>query len=504
MNPHIFYQNGAKPIYPFCVTHRYSLHKTLPREASSSLDNTHPGTFARICECRIFSVLLLTDILFNFFYYSCYIEDVFHGLKRMNDPSASSANRSQSEKAVEAFFLGVLFVVAFLSNGTICCAMLHPYRLKTPSNLFPFSLAVASLSLTLLHTPFALASVVLDKWPFNHGWCQASGMLINLISMASNFSIVTIALHRYYLVVKPLSVTINIYRARAMVAFVWFTSLVTAIPPVFGWNSYRYISGKAFCAVDWEDGGPSLVYSLYIVAVSFLAPFGILVYIYRSIYLKTKRQRIITDYNTLQGLGSEYISDYPPQNSQNIYQKVVTWFKPNRRRSSQYSVSTPTSSGRGNLSSPGTSTSFSFESSATTEKLKEREIRRRREAVKQTLFRQSTVYEQKTVQSAFILLISFLVNLSPYYIVGLWAGFSQRTPSMLLDFIVSWIFVSMTAVNPILYGFWNRQIRRVVWKSTIGQLVCHACKFCNVESGTRGFYSVSGKERTNDGLESDR
>ena len=68
MNPHIFDQNGSKPIYPFCVTHRYSLHKTLPREASSSLDKTHPGTFVRICECRIFLVLLLTDILFNFFF----------------------------------------------------------------------------------------------------------------------------------------------------------------------------------------------------------------------------------------------------------------------------------------------------------------------------------------------------------------------------------------------------------------------------------------------------
>ena len=421
----------------------------------------------------------------------------------MNDLSAApSENRSQSEKITEAFFLGSLLVIAFLSNAAICGAMLHPYRLKTPSNLFPFSLAVASLSLTLLHTPFTMASVVLDRWPFNNGWCQTSGMLINMLSMASNFSVVTIAFHRYHLIVKPLSATISVRRARTVVAFVWFTSFVTAIPPVFGWNSYRYIPGKAFCTVDWEDGGPSLVYSFYLVIVSFIVPFGILVFIYRSIYLKTKRQRIITDYNTLQGFNSEYTSANPFQSSQTFYQKLINWFKPRRRRSSQYSLSTPSSSAIANVSSPATTISFSFEPSATKEE--QREIKRRRETIKQTLKRQSSVYEQKTIQSALILLISFLVNLSPYYIVGLWSGFSQRTPSMVLDFTVTLMFVCMAVVNPILYGFWNRQIRRVVWKSTIGQLVNQACKCCNVDSSIRGFYSVSGRERTTDWLESDR
>lgn len=412
----------------------------------------------------------------------------------MIDNIANLANRSHTEKIVEAFFLGVLNIFAFLANITICYAMLFPYRLKTPSNLFPFSLAVASLSLTLLHTPFAMASVVMDRWPFNNVWCQTSGMLINLVSMASNFSIVTIAVHRYYLIVKPLSNTISLRRARTMVTFVWFTSFVTTLPPVFGWNSYRYIPGKAFCAVDWEDGGPSLVYSLYLMTASFLVPFGILIYVYRAIYLKTKRQRMKTDYNTFQGLHSEYFTENSRRRSRTIHQKLISWFKP-RRRTSQYSLSSPSISGRGNLSSPATSLSFTFESNTTTKK---EEIKRRREAIRQTLTRQSSVYEQKTVQSAFILLTSFLVMLAPYYVVGIWSGVSQQTPSSMLDFTVAWLFASMAAVNPILYGFLNRHIRRAVLKSTIGQLACQICRCCRTESGIRGSYSVSGRERTTD------
>jgi len=425
-------------------------------------------------------------------------------VKRMNGLLTSPASRSQSEKVAEAFFLGILFVIAFLANITICFAMLQPHRLKIPANIFPFSLAVANLSLAILHTPFTMASVIMDQWPFDNTWCQTSGMLINLVSMASNFSIVTIAIHRYYLIVKPLSVTISSRRARTMVAFVWFTSLVTAVPPLFGWNFYRYIPGKGYCSVDWENGGPGLVYSIYLVVVSFLVPFVILLYIYRAIYMKTKRQRIKTDYNTLQGLRSGYFSDnLPRRNSQTCYQKLVSCFK---RNNSQNSTSSPTTgSERENVSSPATSTSFSFESTAlrndnTSQK---EEIKRRRELLRQTLTSQSSVYEQKTVQNAFILLLTFIVNLAPYYIIGLWSGFAQQTPSAVLDFIVTWIFVCMTAVNPLLYGFLNRQIRRVVFKSAIGQFVSQVCKCWNVDLHSRSDRGASGWGRKNDGVDSD-
>ena len=419
----------------------------------------------------------------------------------MNGPLTSPASRSQSEKVTEAFFLGLLFVIAFLANSTICCALLQPYRLKIPSNLFPFSLAVANLSLALLHTPYTMASVIMDQWPFDSTWCQISGMLINLVSMASNFSIVTIAVHRYYLIVRPLSVNISIRRARTMVLFIWFTSFVTAVPPLFGWNSYRYIPGKGFCSMDWQGGGPRLVYSIYLVVVSFVVPFVFLLYIYRAIYLKTKRQRIKTDYNTLKGLGGGYFANnLPRRKSQSCYQKLVSCLT---RNNSQYSLSSPTTSEREIVSSPAISISFSFEPSVhrIDNSPQKEEIRRRREAIKQSLNRQSSVYEQKTAQNASILLLSFLITLAPYYIVGIWSGFGQQAPSAVLDFIVTWMFVCMAAVNPILYGFLNRQIRRVVLKSVVGQLVCQVCRCCSVDFDTRFGRGTSGWGRRNEGVD---
>lgn len=413
---------------------------------------------------------------------------------------ASPTSRSQPEKVAEVFFLGILFLIALVANSTICCAMLQPYRLKTSSNLFPFSLAVANLSLALLHTPYTMASLIVDHWPFDIAWCQISGMLINLVSMASNFSIVLIAIHRYYLIVKPLSDTISVRRAKTMVAFVWFTSLVTAVPPLFGWNSYRYIPGKAFCSVDWQDGGPDLVYSVYLVVISFFVPLGILFYIYRAIYLKTKRQRKKTDYNTLRGLSDQGSFTY--QRSQTLYQKLACCLS---RNNSQGSNSSPSTSERGNVSSPATSRSYSFELSPSRRDntLQREEMRRRREVITRSLTRQSSIYEQKTVQNALVLLLTFVTNLAPYYIVGIWSGASQKTASNGLDFFVTFLFVCMTAVNPMLYGFFNRQIRRVVLKSTIGQFACQLCKCCDSDLDTRPDAATTRRGRNTLGPDSE-
>lgn len=73
-----------------------------------------------------------------------------------------------------------------------------------------------------------------------------------------------------------------------MVVFIWFILFVIVVFLLFGWNFYRYIFGKGYCLVDWENGGLGLVYFVYLVFVSFFVLFGIFLYIYCVIYLKMK------------------------------------------------------------------------------------------------------------------------------------------------------------------------------------------------------------------------
>ncbi|EDO45574.1 predicted protein, partial [Nematostella vectensis] len=127
------------------------------------------------------------------------------------------------------------FLVAFLANGTICTALAHPIRRRTAFNLLLISLTLANLLISVLVVPFALASVIFDKWLFGSLWCHTTGFLMSVLMSASNLSVAVIAVYRYYLIVKPLSVKIDLPRARRMTGFIWMTSLVLGLPPLFGW-----------------------------------------------------------------------------------------------------------------------------------------------------------------------------------------------------------------------------------------------------------------------------
>ena len=379
-------------------------------------------------------------------------------------------SRTISEKIAESFFLALLFLLAFIANSTVCYVLAQSRRLRNPSNVFLFSLVLAGLSLTLLCLPFTLVAVITDRWPFGSAWCQISGLLLNVFTSASNLSVATIAISRYYLIVKPLSVKVSLKRAKTMTAFIWFCAFISALPPLFGWSAYRFSSGTGTCAVHWELGGPSLMYSLYLVTVCFLLPLGILVYAYRAIYKKAKRQRKKTGYNTLRGLGNGFLAPIPKTRSMRERLGCGCF----GRSSSQSTL--PSYSDKDYFSSPATSAnSFSACEEIAGNTLPKMEPELKKQIISRTLSRQSSIYEQRTVQNAFFLITAFLLYLTPYYTVGLWSGLSQGTPSNVLHFVASFLFLSMSLVNPILYGYLNRQIRRLlrrfpvyrkIWKSS--------------------------------------
>lgn len=365
--------------------------------------------------------------------------------------------RGQAEKTIESLLMGILFLVSFLANGTICTVLLQSNNRHTAASVLLLSLILANFLISLLLVPFVVASIIADEWLFGTSWCEISGFLVNTLFSASNLSIVAIAIHRYYFVVKPLALKIDVHRAHLMVGFLWFSSLTCAIPPLFGWNSYAYSPGKAHCALVWKSGSQALFYSIYYTLWCFLIPLVIILFLYKSIYNKAKKQRKLGAMATrkfstngqipratsLQSIDHQQLACgcfprcTPPTESNNFYVQ------------------------RNQIVSSVSSTSFSFESS--TQSLPGRQnVQHRKEALKRQVSRHSSVIQQRTFQSVSAIVISFIVCLTPYFFINLWSLFSQTSPHRILDFVTSWLYFIMTAVNPVTYGYSNRQIRRAV------------------------------------------
>ena len=161
--------------------------------------------------------------------------------------------RTGLQKIVEGTLTGLLFIVPFIANGTICTALLQRQRLKSVSNLLLLSLLSANLLLSLCNVPFAIISIVFDRWVFGDILCEVTGFMTNALTASSNLSIIAIALHRYYLIVRPLSVKINQPRAKLLIAYVWFSARRLYLAGI----STSIHQEKGIVLLIGEKGGPA-------------------------------------------------------------------------------------------------------------------------------------------------------------------------------------------------------------------------------------------------------
>lgn len=336
----------------------------------------------------------------------------------------TSYSRSSPEKITETLAVGLLFITSFFANGVIFTVLSQSNRRQTVTNIFLFSLVISNFLISVLVLPFVISSVFADEWVFGHSWCEGTGLLLNCLSTASNACIAAIAMHRFYIVVKPLALKIDLQRANCIVGLLWFWGLTCAVPPLFGWNCYVYSVSKAGCTLWWNSGGAALIYTIFYIILTFFVPLIVILLVYRAIYKKAKQQRMLESY-VFNGVNGHMTQEN--QSEQSRMCSCISSCAPSRTNypSSYYSASS-------------------------------------RSTLRQ-VSRHSTVIQQRTFQSVSAILVSFVVCQSPYYIYNTWVSLRRPTSiEPITDFIITWLYLCMTAVNPITYGYSNRQIRRAV------------------------------------------
>jgi len=331
----------------------------------------------------------------------------------------SSYSRSKPEKITETLAVGVLFIFSFFANGVIFTVLSQSRRRHTVTNIFLFSLVISNFMISILILPFLISSIFTNEWVFGDTWCEATGLLLHCLSTASNSCIVAIAIHRFYIVVKPLALKINLQRANSIVGLLWFWALTCTVPPLFGWNCYVYSASKAGCTLWWNSGGPAMIYSIFYVTVTFFVPLITISLVYQAIYKKAKQQRMLESY---------------------VFNDVNGHVGHDQSEHQCSCIPSCTS----------TNHSLSYYSTSSRSTLRQ-------------VSRHSTVIQQRTFHSVSAILISFVVCQSPYYIYNIWISlYRPASIEPITDFIITWLYLCMTAVNPLTYGYSNRQIRRAV------------------------------------------
>lgn len=313
---------------------------------------------------------------------------------------------------VVVFVFMIVFTV--IGNSTICYIIYRVRRLHCPSCLFLVNLAINDIIVGVFLLPFGLASAVQK---FNVGGrtgCNIIGYFQHASSTVSVLTLLSVSVDRYLAIIVPLKykgwVTGN--KTVLCIFGIWLYALITACFPLFGWSRYQYIQGVWLCENDYHK---SVSFTYFKLTTLYFMPLISIIFIYVSILrvaLRHSRQ-ISREVEALRQ------RELPP-----VLEPNTTGEGPAASVSGEYCVRKPHSALRAEL--------------------------------------------KTALTLAFIVGVLF-ISWTPYMVVNIWSFHSGLNPPVLLQHVVSGLYYINGVINPYLYGYLNRIIKREfnnLWTST--------------------------------------
>ncbi|XP_013785118.1 probable G-protein coupled receptor No18 [Limulus polyphemus] len=205
--------------------------------------------------------------------------------------------------------LSVLIVLTLVGNTLVIAAVATTRRMRTITNYFVVSLAVADLLVGLLVLPLAVIQEVHHSWPLGRVVCEFWISMDVLLCTASILNLCCISLDRYFAITSPMSYVVkrNSRLAVVMICGVWVMSALITCPPIFGWHDPGRQNATE-CAYNSNKG-----YVVYSALGSFYIPALVMVYVYWRIFAVARRRETVltTEVKTSLQKGSGDNSDAP-------------------------------------------------------------------------------------------------------------------------------------------------------------------------------------------------
>ena len=198
--------------------------------------------------------------------------------------------RSQPEVIVHTVILTITTVLALIGNSFVCLAFYRNRRLRTITNYYVLSLAVADIILATF-SPFHVIASGLRRWPFDQNVCQFLGFLVHLWAQVSLSTLTLASVNRYFCVVKPHKYPLFFGKKKTIlsIVFVWIllflhTLIFTIVTPIF----YRWSPKSLYCQGTSFDGQTDRI-SYIFFGCFFILPVTSLVFCYGSVYRVVRR-----------------------------------------------------------------------------------------------------------------------------------------------------------------------------------------------------------------------
>ncbi|XP_055623171.1 5-hydroxytryptamine receptor 7-like [Toxorhynchites rutilus septentrionalis] len=412
------------------------------------------------------------------------------------------------EKMLLVVLFCALIIITVIGNTLVILSVATTRRLRTVTNCFVMSLAVADWLVGIFVMPPAVILFVVDKWQLGWILCDIWISLDVLLCTASILSLCAISVDRYLAVTQPLTYSKRRRSKRLallMIFVVWLVALAITCPPILGW--YDQDRKRNECQYNQNKG-----YVVFSAMGSFFIPMSVMLYVYSKICcVLTSRQHRMTkteatekscdidpdnytsemDTSPKQGayLGRPNPSPYS-HSHQTLYEFLSsTRTTPNATRH-QLTASRPNGAVSASASSnnnggsngaarysnsyemrPINAVQFSAsqlslaESCISNVTISNAKVRLHGKRIPIRI--SSLKRETKTAQTLSMVVGGFIACWLPFFIYYLLMPFlPERSQSKHLMAFLTWLGWINSAINPFIYAFYNVDFRIAFWRLT--------------------------------------
>ncbi|XP_022918010.1 octopamine receptor beta-2R-like [Onthophagus taurus] len=366
---------------------------------------------------------------------------------------------------VKACVFGTIILCAVFGNALVIISVHRHRKLRVITNYYVVSLAMADMLVALCAMTFNASVELSGQWLFGAFMCDVWNSLDVYFSTASILHLCCISVDRYYAIVRPLEypLTMTTKTVSFMLANVWILPALISFTPIFlGWYTTEEHKAYRLENPDSCDFVVNKYYAIISSSISFWIPGIVMLTMYLRIYKEAIRQRKALSRTSsniiLNSIHQHRTSTYNPRYTEHFLHpsdgELMTIGQINGRRS--------TSSG--SAISYGT-TSGDNSKAATELNINGTTIRQQSKSWRA---------EHKAARTLGIIMGAFMLCWLPFflwYVISTLCGGDCSTPGVVVAMLF-WIGYFNSALNPLIYAYFNRDFREAFKDTLLCVLPC--------------------------------
>ncbi|XP_026825550.1 octopamine receptor beta-3R isoform X4 [Ooceraea biroi] len=195
---------------------------------------------------------------------------------------------------IKGVIMGSIIITAVLGNMLVIASVRRHRRLRVVTNCYVVSLAAADLLVAICAMTFNASVELSGRWLFGAVMCNLWNSLDVYFSTASILHLCCISVDRYYAIVSPLEYTVIMRQGTVwcMLGSAWLLPALISFMPIFmGWYTTKEHLDYMAKHPESCEFRVNLPYAVISSCVSFWIPGLVMLIMYYKIYKEAIRQR---------------------------------------------------------------------------------------------------------------------------------------------------------------------------------------------------------------------